>query len=237
MRIIFIRHGEPDYEHDSLTEKGWREAEFLAKRVAKWDVKQFYCSPLGRAQATASCSLEAVSRSAITLPWIKEFSYRVTNPSNGHYGNPWDFMPEYWTKVPEYYDKDRWADAPLLTENKDLKAGAAEVCRELDNLLASYGYERDGACYHVAEHNDDTIVIFCHLGAALLAIGHLCGISPSVLWHSVFLPTTSVTVLNCEERQNDTGYFRIQVMGDTRHLYENGEPVSIAGSYAEPFQE
>ena len=25
MRILIIRHGDPDYEHDSLTEKGWRE--------------------------------------------------------------------------------------------------------------------------------------------------------------------------------------------------------------------
>lgn len=26
MRIVFVRHGEPDYSKDSLTEKGWREA-------------------------------------------------------------------------------------------------------------------------------------------------------------------------------------------------------------------
>lgn len=26
MKIIFIRHGEPNYEIDSLTEKGWRLA-------------------------------------------------------------------------------------------------------------------------------------------------------------------------------------------------------------------
>ena len=25
MNIYIIRHAEPDYEHDSLTEKGWRE--------------------------------------------------------------------------------------------------------------------------------------------------------------------------------------------------------------------
>lgn len=51
MRIIFIRHGDPDYVNDSLTEKGIREAELLAKRVAKWDnITQFYCSPLGRAK-------------------------------------------------------------------------------------------------------------------------------------------------------------------------------------------
>lgn len=36
MRLIFIRHGEPDYEHDSLTEKGWREAKLLAARTKDW---------------------------------------------------------------------------------------------------------------------------------------------------------------------------------------------------------
>ena len=35
MKIIFIRHGDPDYVNDSLTEKGIREAKLLAKRVAK----------------------------------------------------------------------------------------------------------------------------------------------------------------------------------------------------------
>ena len=54
MKIIFIRHGEPNYEIDSLTEKGWREAEMLSKRTAKWNVTDLYCSPLGRAKDTAS---------------------------------------------------------------------------------------------------------------------------------------------------------------------------------------
>ena len=42
MRLIIIRHGDPDYSIDSLTEKGWREAEQLAERIAKLDVKAFY---------------------------------------------------------------------------------------------------------------------------------------------------------------------------------------------------
>ena len=29
MNLIFIRHGDPDYSIDSLTEKGWREANFF----------------------------------------------------------------------------------------------------------------------------------------------------------------------------------------------------------------
>ena len=35
MRILIIRHGDPDYENDTLTQKGWREADLLAKRLAK----------------------------------------------------------------------------------------------------------------------------------------------------------------------------------------------------------
>ena len=43
MRLIIIRHGDPDYANDNLTEKGKREAECLVDRIAKLDVKAFYC--------------------------------------------------------------------------------------------------------------------------------------------------------------------------------------------------
>ena len=75
MRLIFVRHGEPDYVNDTLTEKGWREAELLAERISKWNVTKFYCSPLGRAKDTASCTLKKMNRTAETLDWIKEFFY------------------------------------------------------------------------------------------------------------------------------------------------------------------
>ncbi|MFR2935372.1 MAG: histidine phosphatase family protein, partial [Ruminococcus sp.] len=54
MKLLFIRHGDPDYEIDSLTEKGWKEAALLAERVSQLEVKTFYVSPLGRARDTAS---------------------------------------------------------------------------------------------------------------------------------------------------------------------------------------
>ena len=77
MKIIFIRHGEPNYEIDSLTEKGWREAELLSKRTAKWNVTDFYCSPLGRAKDTASFTLKNAGREAEILPWLREFDAPV----------------------------------------------------------------------------------------------------------------------------------------------------------------
>ena len=58
MKILIIRHGDPDYTIDSLTEKGKTEAELLSDRISKMDIKKFYVSPLGRAKATADYTLK-----------------------------------------------------------------------------------------------------------------------------------------------------------------------------------
>lgn len=59
MRLIFIRHGDPDYVHDTLTEKGKREAELLAQRVKNWDVSKFYVSPPWQSAAHSGIFSEA----------------------------------------------------------------------------------------------------------------------------------------------------------------------------------
>ena len=73
MRLLFIRHGEPDYQKDSLTERGWKEAKLLAKRIAPMDIKEYYCSPLGRAKDTAKPTLALAGREAVEYPWLREF--------------------------------------------------------------------------------------------------------------------------------------------------------------------
>ena len=235
MRIIFIRHGDPNYELDTLTDKGIREASLLAKRVSEWDVKEFYCSPLGRAKKTASFSLEKMHRDAITYDWLKEFNYPITDPTTSTVHVPWDFMPEYWTGINEYYDKDKWIDTELYQSNQELSNAYLDVCKGLDDVISQYGYKRFQNYYKVEKHSDDTIVFFCHLGVTCVMLSHLLGISPVVLWHDFYLAPTSVTILGSEERYNNGAAFRVQVMGDTSHLMNGGEPISQAGYFTTPF--
>ena len=47
MKLLIVRHGDPDYSIDSLTEKGWKEAEYLSERLSKLDIKDFYVPLLG----------------------------------------------------------------------------------------------------------------------------------------------------------------------------------------------
>lgn len=261
MKLIFVRHGEPDYSIDSLTEKGWKEAELLAQRAALWDVTQFYVSPLGRAQDTASCTLKATGREAVTLDWLREFSYGVDDPVTGRHGVPWDFTPGSWTKEPQMFTMDDWVNTEFLKSNPKIASEYPNVCLKMDELLSSYGYVRDEKLYripnaeerfisstvntdgtirnnHLPDENnpEPTLVFFCHLGIICIILSHLLNIPFPLLAHGFFLPTTSVTVLSTEERWSNEAYFRVQAMGDTFHLLKNGEPISPAGSFSNPFQ-
>ena len=77
MKLIIIRHADPDYSIDSLTPTGWKEAELLSKRISKLDVKDYYVSPLGRAKDTASLTLQKVNRKATECPWLREFHCKI----------------------------------------------------------------------------------------------------------------------------------------------------------------
>jgi len=236
MRLIFVRHAEPNYELDTITPKGWREAECLAQRVAGWNVQQVYCSPLGRAQDTASLPLKALRQQAITLDFIQEFKGRIIDPSSGKEVICWDILPERWIDDPLFFDKDRWSECEIFKGTNCLKE-YRYVTGKFDELLAGYGYHRCGSGYRVDEHREDTIVLFCHLGVTCVILSHLLGISPMLALHSFFIPASSVTIVQSEERTAGLARFRCQSVGDTSHLYNGGEPVSHMASFAVPFQE
>ena len=113
MKLLLIRHGDPDYTIESLTEKGHREAQLLAEKMKNVPVKDFYVSPLGRARATADYTLKKVGRKATVLDWMEEFpaflnpqeSQGLKNAYGTHKNNQnrviWDMMPE-WNRETKY---------------------------------------------------------------------------------------------------------------------------------------
>jgi probable phosphoglycerate mutase len=237
MRILIIRHGDPNYAIDSLTEKGWREAELLADRLEKEKIDYFYSSPLGRAKDTAGCTLKRVGKEAQVFDWLQEFYYPITDPLNPENTRiAWDFMPGYWTQKEQMYDKDNWAKTDIFTGSQ-LAEKQQMVYENLDTLLAKHGYVRKGRYYEVKERNTDTIAIFCHLGVEFVMLSHLLGVSAPVLWQGCFVAPTSVTVLTTEERVKGEACFRCKTIGDTGHLYIAGEPASDSGFFQEVWTE
>lgn len=234
MKLLIIRHGDPDYAIDSLTPVGWEEARLLAERMAKLDVNAFYVSPMGRAQDTASLTLQKLGRTAETLPWLHEFRAQVSKPNKPQPGVAWDWLPQDWTAEPRFYSLEDWTK-PTAYEQADVARLAKEVADGLDALLAKHGYRRDGNLYLAERPNEDTIVLFCHFGVECVMLGHLLGISPVLLWHGACAAPTSVTTLTTEERREGIAYFRMNAFGDTSHLYIAGQEPAFAARFCETY--
>ena len=136
MKLHIIRHGDPDYALDCLTERGRREAELLAERVAGMDISAFYVSPLGRARETAACTLKRAGREAETLEWLREFSPRRLDPDIGRECVVWDWLPARWTAEKAYFDREAWQRTPVM-EQAGVPGENAMVCAGLDALRHS----------------------------------------------------------------------------------------------------
>lgn len=232
MRVVIVRHGDPDYSIDSLTEKGFREAGFLSQRISKLDVKAFYCSPLGRAKDTAKPTLDKMGREAEILPWLREYEGEVV--LNGEVTHAWDRLPRDWTDNPDYYDFEKWIKTDLM-QSKNVPETYKKVCDGLDEIFARHGYVHEKKHYRVENPNTDTIVFFCHFGVEAVMLSHIFGCSPMVIWHNFVGLPTSVTTLISEEREEGIAIFRAQQFGDVSHLYANDEEPAFAARFCELF--
>lgn len=235
MQLLFIRHGDPDYDIDSLTEKGWKETALLAERMQSIPVHTFYVSPLGRAKDTASLTLQAKNDSAIELPWLREFHAPIPDFHTGKPRIPWDQLPIDWMTEPKYYSLSGWAQTLPMLQGHVMEE-AQRVWSGLDEVLAQHGYQREQNYYRVTDPNTHVLAFFCHFGVTCVMLSHLLGISPMILWHTFCAAPTSITSLYTEERREGVALFRMNAFGDTAHLYANHEPPAFAARFCETFQ-
>ena len=175
MIVYFVRHGEPDYETDSLTKEGWRQAELVSRRLVKSGVDALYSSPLGRARETAVPTAEKTGLPVEILPWAYElskeskttmFSEKPTHLSwiNGTY---W-MQPAFRNGTTEdFFELE-------AVQKSGFKARYREITKGLDAWLKELGYERtEEGFYMPVAPNDRHVVLFCHAAMMRALLAHL----------------------------------------------------------------
>ena len=233
MRLIIIRHAEPDYEHDTITPKGRREAEILADHLSEIKADSVYVSPLGRARATAAPYLEKTGKTATVIDWLEEVPNRIDRPDDDTKKNiVWDWLPQDWTKEADFYDINKWAKDERLADGEVLEK-YKEITDGFDALLKDHGYVRKGNIYLAERANTDTLLFFCHFGLQCVLLSRLFNISPMILWHSVCAAPASITTVVTEERRKGIASFRMLSFGDASYLREAGEEVSFHARFCE----
>ena len=237
MKLLFIRHGDPDYTIDSLTEKGWREAECLAEMLSQKNIDYFYMSPYGRARDTASLTLKKMGRTAEVLPWLREFDICIRRPDHpSGMRIPWDWLPQDWTQDPLLFDRDHWHENQYMAPYPVGEEYQA-VTEAFDRLIARHGYVHEGGYYRAERPNHDTIAFFCHFGLSSVLLSHIWRVSPMIVWHYFCAAPSSVTTLVTEERRKGIATFRMLAYGETSHLYIKDEPPAFAARFCECYED
>lgn len=237
MKLLIIRHGDPNYAIDGLTDKGKIEAELLAERLEDENIKAIYCSTYGRAMRTAEYTLDRLGIEAEYCDWLREFNYeRIRVPYLDKDKIAWDLLPEFVDKYPELYHPTLWQTVDFLKDT-GVPEAYKSVCEGFDTMLLKHGYKRDGFSYKVIKPSHDTVVLFCHYGVTALLMSHIMNCSPYSLWqHTITLPT-AVTTLYTEERIEGIASFRASSIGDLSHLFAGKEPASLSGRFCECFSD
>jgi len=218
MRIVFVRHGHPDYTTDTLTELGHRHAAAAAQRIKDEGITEIYASPMGRAQQTAQYTADLLGLSIHTLPFMREVRFRPLddNDTIDHKGNPWLILRDKVTAGeaidnPNWQEEDPYCRSMLVASVETIVAGADEWLREL-------GYTREGQYYRCGAGTDKTIALFSHGGSSVAVMARMFNI-PYIQACSAITPNfTGVTVVTLPDREGELVNPRFEILNDARHI-------------------
>ncbi len=215
MKIYLIRHGDPDYANDTLTERGHGEAEALVAYLNAENIQQVVSSPMGRARDTARYTAESLGLEVTVEPWMAELSLRADTEVRR---SSWD-IPGHAIRNDEYLrDTANLGLVPSLPEPR-VREITEELQKGSDRFLASLGYVRDGGVYRIEKQNDRKIAVFAHGGFGLTWLSLLLEIPTPLMWSGFFLHTSSVTQILFDERSNTLATPRCLMIGALPHLF------------------
>ncbi|MFZ6028457.1 MAG: histidine phosphatase family protein [Chloroflexota bacterium] len=225
MRLYIIRHGDPDYANDCLTETGQVEAAALGEYMATIGLDRLYCSPLGRARQTAAPIAAETGLEARVLEWTRELPYLPVVEDRLSY---WD-IHGHLIRHPEYLtDPRQWnVIAPFAAVPLDKMFHS--VVEKSDEFLASLGYERQNGVYAVHQSNTWKVAVVCHGAFGLLWLAHLLAIPLPLMWAGFYLHPTSITTVLFDERTPGVATPRCIGLGETPHLHQKRIPLSRMG--------
>ena len=217
MKIIFVRHGHPDYRKDCLTEIGHLHGNAVAERLKDEKLDRICSSSCGRARETAEHIAKYHDLPVETFDFIREIGWGSIDGTelykNGH---PWftvDDMIENGESLhdPEFEKNPRFSNNKVIYDVKRIGEG-------FDEWLLGLGYKREGDYYRVLRKNDGNVVMVSHGGASSAALAHLFSLPFLLTLSIVRADYTAITVVSIEAEEGHLALPRFDMMNDSKHI-------------------
>ena len=228
MLFFYLRHGDPIYDPDSLTELGKKQADALAKRLALYGIDRIFSSTSNRAIMTAQPTCELVRKELTQLDFCNEkYAYRdLSIEKDGR--RMWVFSdPDsrlFFTSRECVEMGEEWYDHPRFA-GFNFKNGIERIRQESDKFLLSLGYEHERGLgrFKAVKPNDERVALFAHGGFGLAFLSCLLDIPyPKFVTH-FDLNHSGMTVIDFSE-QNGYAVPRMLTISSDAHLYRECLP-------------
>jgi len=223
MLLYIVRHGDPDYKTDSLTERGKMQAEAVGKRIYKSGIDRIFSSPMGRAKMTAEPASRLLGLEYETLEWAKEVEgYIMTEYPDGKLKSL-DSVQNTAHRENGRIDlsyKNAF-DCPTIGLSK--MDEAVKYIEEKGNaFLERLGYKEENGVFRILYPNEEKIALFCHGGFMRTWLSVLLHIPLHMMLADFDINHTGVTVLQFKNNENGITAPRLLCYSDMSHLYAEG---------------
>lgn len=225
MILYYVRHGDPIYTPDSLTELGIKQADALSKRFQLYGLDEIYSSTSIRAQMTAQPTCDLLHKEKTLLDWTNEnYVFSEFTVEDEMEGCSWIFQSKKYKALFNTSTVQKmgmkWYKDPIFKDLR-VKSGMERVGQEADSFLAMLGFKhiRENGCYKVIQKNSKRIALFAHEAFGKAFLSHVLDIPYPIVSTRMQLGHSSVTVLYFDENQ-ELVYPQILQWSNDSHLYK-----------------
>lgn len=198
-KLILVRHGLTIWNHEfryqghtdiPLAEEGLRQAEKVAKRLAKEQIGAIYASDLGRAAQTAQTVAEQHRLPVFLLPALREVNFGLWEGKTYQ-----ELKQEYTESIDDWFEKPADMVIPQGETFPQVKERAYAAILEV-----------------IKKHPDETTVVVSHGGTIRTILCAVMGLHLNKLW-CIKQDNTAVNIL---EFYKDKAF--ITLVNDVHHL-------------------
>ena len=216
-----MRHGEPNYTLDCLTETGHVQAAAAAERLAGEGICEIYASSCGRARETAAYTARKLNLPVTTLDYMREISWG--GPGIPHDGHPWTLGDRLLEQGFDFNAGD-WRQHPWFRGNA-ATACYEEIAARFDALMAEHGYRHEGRRFLCRGGTDKTIALFSHGGSGACVLAHLLALPFPYVASVLPYDLTSIIILDFPAREGEYVFPRVELFNDCAHIRRSpGKP-------------
>ncbi|MBE7051120.1 MAG: histidine phosphatase family protein [Ruminococcaceae bacterium] len=223
MLLYIVRHGDPIYETDSLTERGKLQAEAVGKRIFDSKIDRIFSSPMGRAMETAAPACRLLGLEKNIEHWTHEIQDERLTPF------PDGKLKSITMLQNTYFRENGNIDLPYNKayectgiNESNMKTAVSFIEDNGNKFLERLGYREENGIYRIIKPNEEKVALFCHAAFARAWLSVLLHIPLHIMWSSFNYTHTGVTVVEFKNNPNGITAPKCLCFSDMSHLYAEG---------------